>query len=365
MNVPSYRHHKASGRAMVEIHGKPIYLGKYDSEESRRKYREVIATYIATGDAPPLRNAPPPTVQEAAERFRLARLPELTNRDRKHLEPVLADLTAIYGHLPAEEFGPVKYEAVRQLFVQRGWSRQYVNAQASRLKQVLRWFVARELYPPAKLDAIRAVPNLRAGQTSAPERPRRRAANLADILKTLPHLPHPVRGIVLFQLHTGCRPSEAIAARREEIDTTGKAELPDGTTKQLDGLWLYTPTKHKGSHRDADRYICIGPQGQAALTEYLPESGYLFRPADVAKAPRPGERYRIDSYNRAIAKGRAKAGVAPWTAYQIRHWFAGQVRDHFGIEHVKEALGHSHVSMSEWYASIGLEKAAEAARKVG
>ena len=33
--IPKYRHHKGSGQALVQIDGRRIYLGKFDSPESR------------------------------------------------------------------------------------------------------------------------------------------------------------------------------------------------------------------------------------------------------------------------------------------------------------------------------------------
>jgi hypothetical protein len=48
-NPPKYRHHKRSGRAVVTIAGKHVYLGKYNSAESHEKYRRLIAEHWATG----------------------------------------------------------------------------------------------------------------------------------------------------------------------------------------------------------------------------------------------------------------------------------------------------------------------------
>jgi len=45
---PSYRRHKASGNAMVTIHGRDHYLGKYGSRESHEKYHELVAKWVAT-----------------------------------------------------------------------------------------------------------------------------------------------------------------------------------------------------------------------------------------------------------------------------------------------------------------------------
>ena len=43
---PKYALHKATGQARVRINGKSIYLGPYGSEESRRRYDEIVAEYM-------------------------------------------------------------------------------------------------------------------------------------------------------------------------------------------------------------------------------------------------------------------------------------------------------------------------------
>jgi hypothetical protein len=42
-SAPKYRLHKTSGRAVVTINGKEIYLGEYDSEESHQKYKQLLS----------------------------------------------------------------------------------------------------------------------------------------------------------------------------------------------------------------------------------------------------------------------------------------------------------------------------------
>jgi hypothetical protein len=49
---PSYRYHKARKCAVVTIHGKNRYLGKYGSPESYEKYARLIAKWHATQDMP-------------------------------------------------------------------------------------------------------------------------------------------------------------------------------------------------------------------------------------------------------------------------------------------------------------------------
>ena len=38
VHLPKYRHHKGSGQALVVIKDRRIYLGKYDSPESKETY---------------------------------------------------------------------------------------------------------------------------------------------------------------------------------------------------------------------------------------------------------------------------------------------------------------------------------------
>ncbi len=39
--TPKYRHHKPSGLAVVRLSGRDIYLGKYDTPDSRVRYDRV------------------------------------------------------------------------------------------------------------------------------------------------------------------------------------------------------------------------------------------------------------------------------------------------------------------------------------
>src|SRR5262245_10711585 len=49
VSIPSYRHHKASGQAVVSIDGRDLYLGTYRSAASRAEYNRVIAEWLAAG----------------------------------------------------------------------------------------------------------------------------------------------------------------------------------------------------------------------------------------------------------------------------------------------------------------------------
>ena len=44
--LSKYRRHEATGQAYVTLNGKPRYLGKYDTPESRRRYRELSDQWL-------------------------------------------------------------------------------------------------------------------------------------------------------------------------------------------------------------------------------------------------------------------------------------------------------------------------------
>lgn len=49
IKVPSYRHHRASGQAVVTLSGRDIYLGPYGTQLSRDAYDRVIGEWLAAG----------------------------------------------------------------------------------------------------------------------------------------------------------------------------------------------------------------------------------------------------------------------------------------------------------------------------
>jgi hypothetical protein len=49
LRSPSYRLHKSSGQAVVALHGRAVYLGKYKSPESEEAYRRAVAEWLASG----------------------------------------------------------------------------------------------------------------------------------------------------------------------------------------------------------------------------------------------------------------------------------------------------------------------------
>ena len=53
--IPKYRKHKASGQAIMTLHGRDHYLGPYGSVASRAEYDRIVGEWLARGRTPAAR----------------------------------------------------------------------------------------------------------------------------------------------------------------------------------------------------------------------------------------------------------------------------------------------------------------------
>lgn len=269
--------------------------------------------------------------------------------------------------------------------VEKGWSRNYVNAQVDRLRRMFRWAAAEELLPSSVHFELRTVPGLRRGKTDARETNRVKPANPEHVDAALSKMPSVVQGMVRFQQLTGCRPAEACLLRAVDLDMSNPA------------CWVYRPGsdlgphgEHKTAHHGHDRVILLGPRAQEVVRAYLKTDlrAYLFCPKDAThernekvrarrKAPSkrpwrrklkpkraPGDRYTVRAYARAIARACRKANVPEWGPNRLRHSRATELRP-YGLDVVKTILGHSKVETSQIYAEKDLTAAMELVSKIG
>lgn len=144
--VPAYCLHKATGQAVVRIDGKDFYLGKYGTEASHEAYQRLVAQFVTIEKSCRSRSqlrAVARTVNELilvywkhAEQYycKAGQASSELHTIRQALRP----LRVLYGHVSADEFGPVALKTVRQRMIEIGWARKHINKQADRIKRMFK-----------------------------------------------------------------------------------------------------------------------------------------------------------------------------------------------------------------------------------
>jgi integrase len=430
--IPSYRHHKPSDRARVTIDGQDVWLGKWNSPESKTKYNRIIAEWLSAGRQTPV-NPDDLTIVELVARFWTHAEKFYRHKDGSptgeadNFRLALKPLKELYGDTLAKDFGPRAFRAMQSSMIEKGWSRNYINAQAQRVKAVFRWAVSQELLPGNVYHTLTAVRGLAKGRSEARESTPVKPVPEQYVEAIRPHVSAQVWAMIQIQSLTGARSGEVVIMRAIDLDTAGK-------------IWSYKPQAHKGEHHEHGREIRIGPRAQEIIHPFLKSdlSAYIFSPADAEKSRReanhaarktplscgnvpgsnvarsahraPADRYTSESYRRAVARAcedafpppaellrtkivgkrgrairwerpaewRARLGKEAWSKlvkwrtdhswhpHQLRHNMATRVRRDFGIDLAQTVLGHRLGSaITEIYAAANTAKADEVLAKIG
>ncbi len=135
--IPSIRRHKPTGRAVVTIKGRDIYLGKWNTAASRAEYGRLIAEFLANGRQ--LRDEVDTTVVEVINAYRkyaeqYYRKNGQVTREYGCIKEALKIIRELYGRKLADDFGPLALKALRQRMVDNGWSRGYINKSIGRIR---------------------------------------------------------------------------------------------------------------------------------------------------------------------------------------------------------------------------------------
>ncbi len=424
--APAYTLHKPSGKARVRLNGRDIYLGTYDTPESREAYHKLIAEWERQGRAAAPATAGL-TVRETklhAEQQAHAAAPDVSVNEimlgyvkhcREHyanrrtfkkamakVNTALAPLKRAYGLSLAASFGPRALRDLRRSMLtptpsnepkpakKRGgrkvdvYARAYVNDQVRIIRAMFQWAASEELIPASVWHGLQAVKGLRSGESKAREPKKVQPVPQADVDAVLPRLSRQLAAVARLQLLTGARPGEILSMRMADIDMSG-------------AVWIFRPATHKGDAHDHQRIIALGPQAQKIVREFvtLDREKHLFSPADAQAARlqalrearkaalypseasrrgklrkrnakrRPGSRYTTASYGYAVRRACLAVGVPVWGVHRLRHNHATAVRKRFGIEAAQAVLGHAHVNTSELYAAKNEAIVADIARKIG
>ena len=184
-SAPSYRLHKPSGQAIVSIGGKMHYLGRFDSPESHELYRRLLAEVWASDTDQPNSTDQIPissdqgtlkeiTILELAvcygkEANRYYRKNGKPTSEWENAKRVLRELTSLYGTTLANEFGPLRFQAFRNIYIKRGCTRTTINKYMVHIKKMFQHAGKMELLPMECFWRIRDVGNLIQGRSDARE----------------------------------------------------------------------------------------------------------------------------------------------------------------------------------------------------
>jgi integrase len=178
----------------------------------------------------------------------------------------LHPLVHLYSTLQADQFSPLKLEALRELMAkgyehprygrQEALVRTEINARCGRVVRVFKWAVSEELVAETTWRALTTVKGLQKGRCEARETEPVKPVPADVVEATLPHLTAHARAAVSLQMLTGARADEVLPLRGADLDRSG-------------AVWIYTLRHHKGSHLDKVRRIPIGPKGQETLAPLL------------------------------------------------------------------------------------------------
>ena len=388
--LPKYCHHKATDQAYVTLDGKVSYLGKYNTQSSRERYREAVNEWL-------LRHAQNCRVDLTVGELVLQYWDHVNEHYQKAgkrtsevlcIRAALRYITKYYG-IRVAEFGPLKLKECRKLMVTDGQARLTINRHVWRIRKMFSWGVENELVPETVANALDRVQGLQAGRTTAPESEPVRPVSLDAINAVKPHVSAPVWGAIKTQLYAAMRPGEVLAMRGMDLDTSGE-------------VWIYTPESHKNQHHGKRRVIYLGPKAQGVIREFLKDDpkAYLFSPRDVreiveGRVRQPGERYNIHSYRNAIKRAcelafnmpkelrhisrkvsaeereRLKKLASAWRAefcwhpHQLRHTAATLLRREADLDSARVILGHTTLRTTEVYAEMDATKARDIIARVG
>jgi integrase len=235
---------------------------------------------------------------------------------------------------------------------------------------------------------------LQRGRSGAKETDPVEPVSVAMVEATLAHANPVVRAMIQVQLLTGTRPGEIIIMQGIDLDMTGP-------------VWIYRPCSHKTAWRGHQRVVAIGPKAQAVIKPFLKlnTEAYLFCPADACddatwrERRKPGERYTVDSYRKAVVRACDRAFPLPewltrregeswkkwrarltehdraevqswrtdhcWHPHQLRHTRATEIRRLYGLEAAQAILGHSELGTTQVYAETDLATAQRIMREIG
>jgi len=397
--TPKYRHHKATGQAVVTLSGRDIYLGPWQSAKSKREYARLTSEWLAAGGVLVQTTiGDSRTVEELLAAFwQHAKLYYVDadgkpTTEQRNYRTLIKRFRRAYGETPAREFGPLRLKAFRQSLVDAGLARGNVNHHVNRIRHIFKWAAGNELVAASVVESLRCVAGLRYGKSEAHETEPIKPVPDALVDAVLPYCSPQVVAMIELQRVTGMRSGEVCLMRTADINMSGS-------------VWTYTPGRHKTQYRGHVRTVFLGPKAQEIIRPWLRVDlqTHLFQPAEAdawrrerqhqarrtplscgnrpgsnrkAKPRRkPGSGYSPQSYGKAVLYALAKCNatrakdelpeIPHWHPHQLRHAAATTFRREHGLEVARILLGHKNMVVTQIYAEGDRTRAVEVVALTG
>jgi len=132
------------GQAYVCIDRKARFLGRFDDPQARIRYDQLIAEWTGNNRSLLIADPKRTTVSELGRAFIVwaenhYRRPDGSpTGEAATLQTYVNELTGLYGDTPAADFGPNRLRALRQRFIEKGYTRKGVNRTTGRIRSIFK-----------------------------------------------------------------------------------------------------------------------------------------------------------------------------------------------------------------------------------
>jgi integrase len=387
--VPKHCRHKAKNRGFVRFPGdpRPIYTGRWGSEEANGEYDRLIAEWLAQGRRIPDAASTPSgyLVRDlVADYLEAFDADHVGSRQPEMLRLAVKPLLRMWGSHEANGFRPSDLKALRHYLIEANLSRTTINQRITMLKAMFRWGVEDEHVHPDVAAALAAVKNLTRSSAGVKQPRVVEPVPPEHVDAVLAHVAPPLAAMIQVQRLTGMRPGEVLIMRGADINRDSSP-------------WIYKPTKHKNQWRRHERVIPLGPKAQAILVAFLESrlpAAFLFTPSEsdawhraekrkARKSKEPpsqverrrkarsepkakfNDHYDVHTYRRAIERACKKAGVPVWTPHRLRHTAATEIERQCGWDAARAVLGHTTPDTTAIYVRRDVQIASDAMNRLG